>query len=513
MGIDIEEINKKIKTLDELAQIVQKYKEEGKKVVHCHGVFDLLHPGHIRYLEAAKKEGDILIATITKDEYVDRGPGRPVFNERLRLESLAALMCVNYVALNEWSTAVETIKKLKPDIYAKGSEFVNLKDPTGRIQKEAEAIKSIGGRVHFTDGIVFSSTKLLNLHFNVYKRETQEFLRKLSNKYSSDYIIEKIQGLRNLKVLVVGDTIIDEYHYCELLGKSPKDNLIPVRYLKEERFAGGVLATSNHVAGFCDKVDLVTCIGNEKEDKNFILKNLKKNIKPYFFYSDKPTIKKRRYVDTAFLNKLFGVYFLDDSLIPTELENQVIDYLKEKIPDYDLVIVSDFGHGFISQNIVKVLCEKSKFLAVNTQTNSANIGFNLIDKYTKVDYVCIDEPEGRLATKDKYSSIKEICEKIMKLGIYNKIVITTGHKGSSTYSKNEGFYEIPVFSEEFIDRTGAGDAYFSITSLCAIKEYPIDLLGFVGNAAGALAVKIIGNKKSIEPEALFKLITTLLRWG
>ncbi|MBU2639906.1 MAG: adenylyltransferase/cytidyltransferase family protein [Nanoarchaeota archaeon] len=512
MGIDIEEINKKIKTVNELAQIVQDYKLGGEKVVLCHGVFDLLHPGHIRYLEAAKKEGNILVVTLTKDKYVDRGPGRPVFNERLRAESLAALRCVDFVALNEWPTAVETIQTIKPDIYAKGAEFANLKDDTGRIQKEAEAIKSIGGKIHFTEGITFSSTKLLNQHFNVYQKETEEFLRKFSKKYSSELIINKINEQKNIKVLVIGDAIIDEYHYCEPMGKSPKENLIPVKYLKKERFAGGALATANHIAGFCNNVDLITGIGNEEIDKKFILKKLKKNIKPFFIHSQKPTIKKRRFVDPSFLTKLFEVCFLDDSPISEELEKQIIKHLEGKISNYDLVIVSDYGHGFITKKIVDLLCEKAKCLAVNTQTNSANIGFNLIDKYPRADYVCLDEPESRLATRDKYGNIKEVSEKIMNLGEYKRVVITGGHRGSFINFGNNDFFKIPVFSKEIVDRIGAGDAYFSITSLCIPNNFPSDLIGFLGNSAGALAVKILGNKKSVEPEAYFKLITTLLKW-
>lgn len=513
MSIEIEEVNKKIKTIDELSLIVDSLKKEGKKIVLCHGVFDLIHPGHTRYLESAKKEGDILIVTTTQDKFIDRGPGRPVFNERLRAESLAALRCTDYVAINEWPTAVETIRKIKPDVYAKGGEFANLDDPTGRIQKEAEVIKWIGGRLHFTDGITFSSSKLLNMHFNVYQKETQEFLINLSKKYSYEEIEEKIKELKNLKVLVIGDTIIDEYHYCEPMGKSAKENLIPVKYINEERFAGGTLATANHVANFCNFVDLISCIGSEKEDEEFILKNLKKNISIKLFPHNGPTIKKRRFVENSFYSKLFEVCFIDDRPINEKLENDILNFLEERISNYDLIIVSDYGHGFITRKIIDLLCEQSKFLCVNTQTNSANIGFNLINKYPRADYICIDEPESRLATKDRFSAIEEINKKILELGDYKKIVITGGHRGSFAYSKEEGLIKIPVFSEDIVDRIGAGDAYFSITSPCVAKGYPMELVGFIGNAVGALAVKIIGNKKSIEPEALFKFVNTLLKWG
>jgi rfaE bifunctional protein nucleotidyltransferase chain/domain len=152
----------KIVELEELKQEICTLKSEGKEIVHCHGCFDLMHPGHIKYFQAAKKMGDILIVTVTPDAYVDKGPDRPVFKQDLRAESIAALECVDYVAVNEWPTAEETLRLLSPDIYVKGQEFEKLEDKTGKIQKEYDVIKEIGAELRFTHEIVFSSTQLLN---------------------------------------------------------------------------------------------------------------------------------------------------------------------------------------------------------------------------------------------------------------------------------------------------------------------------------------------------------------
>jgi len=152
----------KILEIDELADRVNALKLKGKKIVHCHGCFDLMHPGHIKYFQAAKKMGDVLIVTMTPDIYIDKGPGRPVFNEKLRLESIAALECVDFVAINKWPTACETLRLIRPDIYVKGQEFEKLEDKTGKIQKENEVIREIGAELRFTHEIVFSSTELIN---------------------------------------------------------------------------------------------------------------------------------------------------------------------------------------------------------------------------------------------------------------------------------------------------------------------------------------------------------------
>ena len=155
----------KILKISELTRQIVRRRSEGKTIVHCHGCFDLMHPGHIKYFQAARTMGDVLVVTLSPDRFVDKGPDRPVFNEDLRAESIAALECVDYVAINKWPTAEETLRLIRPDIYVKGQEFENMEDKTGKIQKEVEVINEIGAEIRFTHEIVFSSTKLLNQYF------------------------------------------------------------------------------------------------------------------------------------------------------------------------------------------------------------------------------------------------------------------------------------------------------------------------------------------------------------
>lgn len=159
------EVPVKILDIEALADTVRICKREGKSIVHCHGCFDLMHPGHIKYFQASKKMGDVLVVTVTPDIYVDKGSGRPAFNQNLRVESIAALECVDYVAINKWRTAEETLRLLLPNIYVKGQEFQNLIDRTGKIQKEYAVVEEIGAEMRFTEEVVFSSTELLNRFF------------------------------------------------------------------------------------------------------------------------------------------------------------------------------------------------------------------------------------------------------------------------------------------------------------------------------------------------------------
>jgi rfaE bifunctional protein nucleotidyltransferase chain/domain len=503
----------KIKSLDELEPILSALRGRRQVVVQCHGVFDLLHPGHIRHFVAARTQGDVLVVTVTPDRFVNKGPGRPVFNQRLRAEFIAALACVDFVTVTESPTAVESIRAIRPDVYVKGSDYLDDRDDlTGKIVDERRAVEEGGGRVHFTDDITFSSTELLNVHFDVYPEEAQTFLRDYRHRRSADEIIDLLKALRTLKVLVIGDAIIDEYHYVQSMSKSPKELLVATRFLRQEQFAGGILACANHIAGFCNRVDLVTCLGTRDPREEFIRSHLKGNITPVFFYrEDAGTVVKRRYVEQAFLSKMFEVAFLDDEELPEAVSRQVERHLQGVLPSYDLVLVADYGHGFLGRDLIRLLGSESRFLAVNTQTNSANAGYNLITRYPRADYVCIDEPEVRLAAQDRRGTIDAVISLVAKDMASKRIAITRGHKGCVTYGEQDGFYHIPVFSQEIVDRIGAGDAYLSVTAPCAAAGYPPDVIGFIGNAVGALAVRIVGNRTPVEPVSLFKFITALLQ--
>lgn len=156
----------KLVPLEKMAEISEKLKKDGRSIVLCHGCFDLMHPGHIKYFQSASGMGDVLLVTLTPDRYVDKGPGRPVFGEQLRAESIAALECVDYVAINRWRTAEDTLRLLRPDIYVKGQEFEKIEDKTGKIQKEYIVIEEIGAEIRFTQEIVFSSGHLLKTYFS-----------------------------------------------------------------------------------------------------------------------------------------------------------------------------------------------------------------------------------------------------------------------------------------------------------------------------------------------------------
>jgi sugar/nucleoside kinase (ribokinase family) len=148
---------------------------------------------------------------------------------------------------------------------------------------------------------------------------------------------------------------------------------------------------------------------------------------------------------------------------------------------------------------------------VNAQTNSANRGFNLLTKYPRCDYFSIDREEARLATHDKEGDIQQIHRRLMEATRAACGAITLGVEGSLVRRRGqEGCAHAPVLSREIVDTTGAGDAFLSITSLLARAGAAPEEIAFIGNAVGAMAVKVLGNKSSIKKIPLLKYIKTLL---
>jgi rfaE bifunctional protein kinase chain/domain/rfaE bifunctional protein nucleotidyltransferase chain/domain len=506
--------NPKILSLQDLAQSLDKIRKN-KKVVLCHGVFDLLHIGHIKYFEKAKTAGDILIVTVTPDRYVNKGPNRPAFPEQLRCDAIAALAVVDYVALNEWPTAVETIQLLKPDIYAKGSEYkTSENDLTGMIGEEEQALREIGGTMLFTEDIVFSSSTLLNRFLSDFSEETRNFLQTLSKVYGESNIFSYIDNARFLKVLVIGEAVLDEYNYCDMIGVATKDPAIVVRYLSKERFAGGILAVANNLANFCDNVDLIAMLGQFEPEETFIKEHLHSNVNPIFFYKENsPTIVKQRYVcESTPVQKLFEIHKINQRDLSASEQSMLHDQILSRIKEYDLVLVVDFGHGFISHYTAQLISANAKFLAINAQANSGNRGFNVISKYPSADFICLNNLEIRLEERNNSGTIFDMLKNVAKKLCSSIAIVTQGKEGCICYqSDDDEIIIVPAFAKTVVDRIGSGDALIAIASLCAVQQAPAIITGFIGNAAASVAVSIVGHRSSIEKVPFKKYLSTLLK--
>jgi rfaE bifunctional protein nucleotidyltransferase chain/domain len=505
----------KIRAISDIGNLIAVEQKNGNRIVHCHGVFDLLHPGHLRHLQEAKSQGDKLVVSITPDRFVNKGPGRPAFSENLRLEQLAALVYVDYVVLNDTPDAVSVIKKIKPDVYVKGKEYRNHDDDiTQKISEEAEAVASVGGKVHYTDDIVFSSSELINKFIDEDASRIAPFIESLKRKYALTEILERVESLRSLKVLVIGDAIIDEYQYVEPLGQSGKGVHLTARTLEKEVFLGGSLIICNHLSSFCKNVTLLTGMGSQCVHLPLIQEKLATNVERHFvLYDNYPTLTKTRFVlkDGKTITKLFEIYSSNDSLLCPNLTGRVLDFIHERGREFDLILACDFGNGFTNPAIVHALCSQPNFLAVNTQTNSGNRGYNVVTHYTRADFISVNEPELRLAAHDRTSRLEMVAADIAQILNCPQISVTRGVQGVYLHNIHGSPIYVPALTTHTVDRVGAGDSYFALASLCAVKHFPLLLTGFLGSAAAAMGVQVIGNKEAVSKIALCKYVTRIMK--
>jgi rfaE bifunctional protein kinase chain/domain len=324
-----------------------------------------------------------------------------------------------------------------------------------------------------------------------------------------------LEGARKLKVLVVGETIVDEYHYCETLGKSGKEPILATRYLHSERFAGGILAVANNVAAFCDQVTVLSVLGRQDgrpdPTEPFIRENLDSRVTSVFVYQeDAPTILKRRFVEAYPLQKLFEVYMLKHMEENGPEARTLCARLEELVPLADVVIVTDYGHGMLGPEAVAILCAKARFLAVNTQANADNQGFNTISKYPRADFVSLSERELRLEVRSKGRGTDSIIEEVAAKVGCTTMLITRGSHGNVTYHRETGISRSPSLSNRILDRVGAGDAVLSAASLCVAQGAPAEIVGFLSNVVGADAVATVGHRNSLDLARLNRHVTALL---
>lgn len=497
------------------AEIKPALRNEGRSVALCHGVFDLLHPGHIIHLEQARKMADALVVSVTAAQYVRKGPDRPYFDDEMRMRTLAALACVDYVMLSEGFTVDDIVECVEPDLYVKGEEYAKAEDDiTGKIAEEKALVEKHGGTVAFTNGQVFSSTKLINQTLPVLSPDVKEFMLDFHTRYSMQDIRDYADRMQNVKVLVIGDVIIDEYIYCVAQGLMSKDMGYSTRYQRTEQYLGGSLAVARHIASFSNDVTLMSVIGSEESIHSRLLNDLSDKMRLDLVYSAEfPTIVKSRYVAAnEKRDELEKIFAINNLPTPMKIDGMAMErfkqHLREKIKDYDTVILCDFGHGLIDADVMEILQENAKFLAVNCQTNSSNLGKNLITKYLRADVFTLDQRELDLAFSNYHRGEEEALLDLAK-HFGSSGWLTTGSRGAVLVEEGE-LKSCPAFTLKVKDTIGAGDAFYALASMTATVGAPMEVGTFMGNIGGALAANIVGNKDAVEKVNVLKYASTLL---
>jgi rfaE bifunctional protein nucleotidyltransferase chain/domain len=452
------------------------------KIVLCHGVFDLCHLGHIRHLQEAKKFGDYLIVSVTADKHVHKGIGRPHFTQDQRAEALRALACVDEVIINEDVGPWDLIRNLRPAFYVKGVDYVGVTSEA--LEKDRAAIAEVGGLLKFTGTRKWSSSALLKMEN--FSSEVCQYLETLKKLDARDKIFDAFSKADEKTILFVGETISDVYKYVQGLAKPSKEMMLATVEIGHERFLGGVLAACRHAEW---KKQFAVTAGN---------------------------ITKLRYVDSDFNRKLFDVYLSRDVDLPLEERHEFRDKLMDAVGTADVVIVNDFGHGLMG-SIERDTVKEAGFLALNCQTNAGNYGFNLVTKYPQADFVCIDDPEARLAAGDQSGSMEHVISILSSRIRCKKYLITHGKFGSKNFTTSSapGRYSCassshPALVTGGVDTMGAGDAVMAVTAPLVAAGLELSLAAFVGNIVGAVKVSIVGHRRHVGRQEILQTVEALL---
>jgi len=481
---------------------------DGRRVVHCHADFEVIHPEYVHYLELARQHGDLLVVSITPDRHLPRAAVQARFDEDARAQAVAALGMVDFVVVGPGPNGVLAIQQLRPDCFVQA-------DGSSAREPEAEAIRAAGGTLVVAPPFQPAITQPLSNPLSAYTPEVSAYLDQFAARHSAGSVVAWLRGARKLKVLVVGEAIVDEYHYCETLGKSGKEPILATRFVHSERFAGGILAVANNVAAFCDQVTVLTVLGRQDGQPDptepFIREHLDPRVEPIFIHQDgAPTIRKRRYVEQYPLQKLFEVYHLQHMEEDGPEARILCERLDALVAQHDLVIVTDYGHGMLVPEAVAILCREARFLAVNTQANADNQGFNTISKYPRADFVSLSERELRLEVRSRRRETTSIIEEVARKVGCSTMLITRGNHGNVIFDRDAGIFKSPSLSNRILDRVGAGDTVLSAASLCVAQGAPAEVVGFLSNVVGAFAVATVGHRQHLNLDKLNEHLTAIL---
>ena len=482
----------KIKSQPELLEIIGSFPRE-KKVIVCHGVFDVVHPGHVRHLVYAKTKADILVITITADKHIKKGIYRPHIPEGLRALNLAAFEMVDYVIIDQESTPINILNTIQPDFFAKGFEYTSSGLPPAT-QEEAEVVESYGGQMIFTPGdVVYSSSKFLNLALP--KVQLDKLLHLMEyNGIDFDMLRQTLTKLSGYHVHVVGDTIVDTYTRTTFIGGQTKTPTFSVLYQGQDDYIGGAGIVSQHLRAAGAKVTLSTVLGDDKL-KDFVIEGLKASgvdIDP-IIDPTRPTIQKNAIIAAGY--RLLKVDTLDNRAISHDIVKQLINRISNS--DADAVVFSDFRHGMFNRGSVPELTgaiPKKAFRVADSQVASR---WGNITEFKGFDLITPNEREARFAMADQDSTVGRLASLLKESSEYRNLILKLGDRGifctSDDPSAKDSYFSVDSFANNVVDAVGAGDALLAYATLTLMASGSLVMASILGSMAAACECEIDGN--------------------
>tara|TARA_R110001606_G_scaffold363289_1_gene517300 strand:+ start:9791 stop:11344 length:1554 start_codon:yes stop_codon:yes gene_type:complete len=495
----------KIKTPQELREILGAPPRD-ERVIMCHGVFDVVHPGHVRHLLYAKSKATILIASLTADRHISKGNYRPHVPQDLRALNLAAFEMIDYVLVDPNPTPIENLQIIKPDFFAKGYEYTSGNLPP-KTQEEKDVIESYGGEIIFTPGdIVYSSSALIELAPPSISHE------KLINVMDRDGL--SFDDLRRIlhemvghKVHVVGDTIVDTYTQCAMIGGQTKTPTMSVLFESRKDYVGGAGVVAKHLKAAGAQVVFSTVLGDD-DLKDFVLEDLQSFGVDCDAVIDetRPTVNKNAIVAAGY--RLLKVDTLDNSSI----SDKVLARLTKSISDRetDAVVFSDFRHGIFNRRTIPGLTNaipKNAFKVGDSQVASR---WGNVTEFKEFDLITPNEREARFALADQDSGVRPLACSIYDLADCKTLIMKMGERGvltctSADHESLESFFVIDSFADDVVDAVGAGDALLAYATLSMMCNDSAGAATILGSLAAACECSFDGNRP-VTPDDVHKKI-------
>lgn len=518
--------SRKIVSLDGLLAVRASARAEGKAVVHCHGCFDIVHPGHVAHLQHARSLGDLLVVTVSADSQVNKGADRPLIPQELRAGSLAALECVDAVYVNPHPTAVELLGDLCPDVYVKGREYEKSTDP--RFLAEREIVSRNGGRVVFSSGeVVYSSTALIGQIKSKkpggragmsgggtggnagigggYEdgRSLAQFNDEKVSRFRDRYglgdaeLRRLLNAGRGRRVVVVGDYMVDRYHFCQATGVAGEAPVLSLRTLQQKDYDGAAGVIALHLAGLGASATLVTAAADDAQfaAADFRLRAAGVDVQA-------PTLRRSTVVKHRYLadgQKLFKVD--DGTPLPSDsrADLTLADRLLAAADGADAVVFADFGYGTITNGLLDlVLPELRRKVPVLTADVSGRQSSLL--RFKDFDLLCPTEREVREVQHDFASGLGAVAWSLLEATRARQAIITLGKQGLVTFDRPADAPDgrlrsehLPALATDAVDPLGAGDALLSAATLALAAGGSLQAAALLGSLASAVAVQQHGN--------------------
>ena len=495
--------NRKTLSLDALLALREQARAAGRTVVHCHGCFDIVHPGHIAHLQFARSLGDVLVVSVSADGQVNKGADRPLIPQELRAGSLGALECVDAVHVNADPTAVGLLGVLQPDVYVKGREYEKSADP--RFLAERDVVARHGGRVVFSSGeVVYSSTALIGRIKSNDQQSEARFNDEKVSRFRDRYALGEadlhrlLAAARGRKVVVVGDYMVDRYHFCLATGVAGEAPMLSLRAMQGRDYDGAAGVIALHLAGLGAAATLVTCSADDELAAAANLRMRAGGVDVQAVPARRSTICKHRYlVDQT---KMFKV----DDGAPLPADSRVDEQLAERLlaaaDGADAVVFADFGYGTITAGLLdRVLPELRRrvpVLSADVSGRQSNL-----TRFRNFDLLCPTEREVREIQHDFASGLGAVVWNLLEQTQARQAMITLGKQGLVTFDRTglpEGgrlrSEHLPALTHDCVDALGAGDALLAAATLTLAAGGSLQAAAFVGSLAAAIEVQQVGNE-------------------